>query len=257
MGDGCDTKQAFGKPFICKGLRYDLKSVLVVPSITYMTTTQNTISPARLTWTINHGNLIGWNDRYDMLHNSREYAEYDAAMRANRAPLGANYFALDMENAEVRCITVAIDEGRNWNDDSTDLFIELGQRYFIIATFNGEERTACSNNMPYRGYKTEADAHAALAKMKKAAAKHHAEQAVCRAYQGRAEELIGAAWQHLSFATANTQVGDVIKVRAHTAHRAALVIEVTRSRVKVVYSTNGNRGNAAYSAWIKKVSIFE
>lgn len=257
MGDGCDTKQAFGKPFICKGLRGYLCFVLVGITITYMTTRHNTISPTRLTWTINHNNLIGWHERYELLNNSDEFKEYEAVMAAHMNPEGRYYVVLDIDNAEVRCLTVAVDEGRKWNDDSMDMFIELGQRYFIIANLDGKEWTACSNNSPYRGYKTEAEAHAALAKMKKAAAKHHAEQAECRVYQGRVEELIGTEWQHLPLATATTQVGDVIKVRAHTANRAALVIEVTRSRVKVVYSTNGNRGSVPYSKWIKKVGIFE
>jgi len=118
MVDGCDTKQGFGKAFICKGLRGYLQSVLVGLSITYMTTTQNTISPTRLTWTINHNNLIGWHERYELLNNSNEFKEYQAVLAAHMSPEGRYYVVLDIDNAEVRCLTVAVDAGRKWNDDT-------------------------------------------------------------------------------------------------------------------------------------------
>lgn len=165
-----------------------------------------------------------------------------------------DYKFVDLSNAQVWDFAVVTDFNSSITDDIRTYTVTVETRWFIVGTArkSAQKVTAHGLNVGYRGQATREEAEATLARMQKQAAKWWAEEEENLAHAAAAEALIGRGTSGLSNPNENTKVGDIVLVRGHTRLRAGLVVRVNKGRVKVVYSTNGNRGNAAYAKWVTK-----
>lgn len=167
---------------------------------------------------------------------------------------GCDYRFVDLSNAQVWEFAIATDFGSSITDDIRTYTVTVEPRWFIVGTARKSAQMVTANglNVGYKGQATREEAEATLAKMRKQAAKWWAEEEENLAHAPAAEALIGRGTNGLSAPNENTRVGDIVLVRGHTRVRAGLVVRINKGRVKVVYSTNGNRGNAAYAKWVTK-----
>lgn len=165
-----------------------------------------------------------------------------------------DYKFVDLSNAQLWEFNIVTDFDSSITDDIRTYTVTVEPRWFIVGNFRKSAQMVTANglNAGYRGQATREEAEATLAKMQKQAAKWWAEEEENLAHAAAAEALIGRGTNGLSAPNENTKVGDIVLVRGHTRVRAGLVVRVNKGRVKVVYSTNGNRGNAAYAKWVTK-----
>lgn len=193
---------------------------------------------------------------FDANYNNIEtdaYLEYLSLPREDWYE-GVHY--LHVEPTHVECRRVARyalrplngwNHGTGNNTKTTQFSIEW--RWYVVGNRNGKNVVLRSDGL--RNFATEAEAQKHLIKWAKARKTHAYEQAFIEEHRETLVHLSRSTYIDITVPTASTTVGDTVRVHGHGKARLGLVVETSKTRVKVAWTTPSNPDNVTIN-WHKR-----